>query len=149
MKLDYLQKQLHVDALRLSSICEANNYPENYLDIINASKVDPHLGNVNELRVLLTDLEKRNMSLIIDIPVDRIPGVMGSSEVADRQHLLVENVLRFWLLQGIHGFYLKVLQFSCPYSTTPSINKRFTKFWFIFLNRDSIHLFTNRICGSL
>lgn len=109
MKLDYLQKQLHVDALRLSSICEANNYPENYLDIINASKVDPHLGDVNELRVLLTDLEKRNMSLIIDIPVDRIPGVMGSSEVADRQHLLVENVLRFWLLQGIHGFYLKGL----------------------------------------
>jgi hypothetical protein len=50
------------------------------------------------------------MSLVLDIPIDRIPGVVGNSKVAHREHLLVENVLRFWLIQGIHGFYLQVNQ---------------------------------------
>jgi glycosidase len=119
LKLDYLQSQLHVDALRLHSICEANNYLENYLDIVNASSIDPHLGDTTQLYYLLTSLEKRNMSLVLDIPINSIPGVVGNSKVGHREHLLVENVLRFWLLHGIHGFYLKVKHYYLTYISLP------------------------------
>ena len=109
MKLDYLQKHLEVDALRLSSISEASNYPEHFLDIVNASRIDPRLGDTDQLQSLIRNLEKRNMSLILDLHLDRIPGIVGSSKVTTQEHMLVENVLRFWLLQGVHGFYFKVL----------------------------------------
>lgn len=57
MQLDYVPKQLHVDALRLGSIFEyAVNYPEHYFDITNSSKVDPHIAEINRFRFLLKDL---------------------------------------------------------------------------------------------
>lgn len=108
-KLDYLQTGLKIDVVRLNSICEANNFPENYLDMVNASKVDPHLGELNHFQSLITDIEKRNMSLVIDIVIDHIPGIAGSSQIGNQEHGIVENVLKFWLHQGVHGFYLKVI----------------------------------------
>lgn len=108
LKLEYLHNELHVDALRLNSIFQSINYPENFLDIVNASRVDPLLGDSQNLQILIAELEKRNMSLVLDIPVDHIPGVVGSLEITQQNHLLVENVLRNWLLSGVHGFYLKV-----------------------------------------
>lgn len=118
LKLDYLQRELHVDALRLNSICQASDYPENYLDIVNATRIDPRLGDTNELQNLIADLETRNMSLILDIHIDSIPGLVGSSQVTQQQHLLVESVLRYWLHHGVHGFYMKVrnLDFVFVYS---------------------------------
>lgn len=125
LKLDYLQSQLHVDALRLNSICEANNYLDNYLDIVNASNIDPHLGDTNQLNYLLTSLENRSMSLVLDLHINHIPGVVGNSKLAHREHLLVENVLRFWLLHGVHGFYLKVNQFCFNYISVPLYNTNY------------------------
>ncbi len=142
LKLDYLQSQLHVDALRLNSICEANNYLDNYLDIVNASNIDPHLGDTSQLNFLLTSLENRNMSLVLDLHVNHIPGVVGNSKLAHREHLLVENVLRFWLLHGVHGFYLKVNQLFNIFFSAPLIC--LTRILF----RDSILLPTKRICGK-
>ncbi len=113
LKLDYyLQGNLQVDGLRLSSIFESSSYPEHYLDIVNATRVDPRLGDIDQLQSLVSNLEKRNMSLILDIPIDRIPGIVGSFKVTHQEHMLVENVLKFWLLHGVHGFYLKVKSLS-------------------------------------
>lgn len=103
LKLDYLQKELHVDALRLNSICQASDFPENYLDIVNATSIDPRIGDINQLQNLITDLETRNMSLVLDINIDSIPGLVGSSQITQQEHLLVENVLKHWLFLGVHG----------------------------------------------
>lgn len=108
LKLNYLQSYLQIDVLRLNSIFQANNYPEDNLDIINATKVDPHLGNIQNLQSLISDLESRNMSLVIDIVISHIPEIDGASQIANQEYLAVENVLKFWLLHGVHGFYLKV-----------------------------------------
>lgn len=110
-KLDYLQNRLHVDAIRLSSICEASNYPASYLDIVNASNIDPHIGDVGQLESLVKHVEKRNMSLVIDLPIDHIPGLIGSSQINQPEYLVIENVLKFWLFHGVHGFYIKVNKF--------------------------------------
>jgi len=107
MKLDYLKNDLNVDAVKLNSIFEASSYPDHYLDIINATKVDPVLGDLRDFQDLIANVVKRNMSLILDIHVDRLPGLSGS--FAEEDNVIVQRTLTFWLRQGVHGFFLKGL----------------------------------------
>ena len=94
LKLDYLQSQLHVDALRLHSICEANNYLENYLDIVNASSIDPHLGDTTQLYYLLTSLEKRNMSLVLDIHINKGVKTFGVKDLSRANINLINRIYK-------------------------------------------------------
>ncbi|XP_029169025.1 maltase A2-like isoform X2 [Nylanderia fulva] len=68
MRLDYL-KELGVRAIRLNSIFPASHYPEHYSDISNMMSVNKHLGTIEDFSVLVREIQKRNMSIVLDLPL--------------------------------------------------------------------------------
>ena len=110
-KLDYLQLALHVDAIYLGAFFERNTSRSD--DDFNCSRIDPATGDIAQFHSLIEHLEKRNMSLVMDFPISAcLSGTRHhnpSSHLSHHDHIQLENLLRFWLLQGVHGFYLKVI----------------------------------------
>ncbi|XP_014488636.1 PREDICTED: probable maltase [Dinoponera quadriceps] len=68
MRLDYL-KGLGVRAIRLNSIFPAPHYPEYYSNISNMTEVNKELGTLEDFTVLAREIHRRNMSLILDLPL--------------------------------------------------------------------------------
>lgn len=68
MRLDYL-KNLGVRAIRLNSIFPAPHYPEFYSDISNMTDVNRELGTLDDFAVLVREIHKRNMSIVLDLPL--------------------------------------------------------------------------------
>ncbi|XP_024881069.1 maltase A2-like isoform X2 [Temnothorax curvispinosus] len=68
MRLDYL-KELGVQAVRLNSIFPASHYPEYYSNISNMSDVNKELGTLEDFAVLVREIHRRNMSLVLDLPL--------------------------------------------------------------------------------
>nr|XP_012224804.1 PREDICTED: maltase A2-like isoform X1 [Linepithema humile] len=68
MRLDYL-KGLGVRAIRLNSIFPASHYPEYYSNISNMTDVNRELGTLEDFSVLVREVHRRNMSLILDLPL--------------------------------------------------------------------------------
>ncbi|XP_070168495.1 alpha-amylase 3 isoform X2 [Polyergus mexicanus] len=68
MRLDYL-KELGVRAIRLNSIFPASHYPEYYSEISNMMDVNKDLGTLEDFSVLVREIQKRNMSIILDLPL--------------------------------------------------------------------------------
>ncbi|XP_025159299.1 neutral and basic amino acid transport protein rBAT isoform X3 [Harpegnathos saltator] len=77
MRLDYL-KGLGVQAIRLNSIFPAPHYPEYYSNISNLTDVNKDLGTLKDFSVLALEIHRRNMSLILDLPL--YPFVKSLSE---------------------------------------------------------------------
>ncbi|XP_043470087.1 maltase A2-like isoform X2 [Leptopilina heterotoma] len=67
-RLDYLQK-LGVKGVRLNSIFPADHYPEYYYNVTSLMDVNPILGQMNDFDELIQEIHKRNMTLILDIPL--------------------------------------------------------------------------------
>lgn len=105
-KLDYLHKELHVDAIRLSSLFQVEHSSES--DALNATVLDPHVGDEKQFHHLVRSLEKRNMSLIIDLPIDELPILKGRSHIGNVEHSAINHIIESWAHRGVHGFYLKV-----------------------------------------
>ena len=103
LQLDYLKDSVNVDALRLTSILEVNNndFPEQFS--ANATTINTNKGNIHQFQHLMENVEKRNMTLVIDIAVDSI--IRDTTRLSE---LKMENTLKYWLHHGVHGFYLKV-----------------------------------------
>ncbi|XP_043682385.1 maltase A2-like isoform X1 [Vespula pensylvanica] len=68
MRLDYL-KRLGVRGIRLNSIFPAPHYPEYYSDISNMTDINVNLGTLKDFEKLLDEVHRRNMSLILDLPL--------------------------------------------------------------------------------
>lgn len=68
MRLDYL-KELGVRAIRLNSIFPASHYPEYYSKISNMMDVNKDLGTLEDFSVLVREIQKRNMSIVLDLPL--------------------------------------------------------------------------------
>ncbi|KMQ89777.1 neutral and basic amino acid transport protein rbat-like isoform x2 protein [Lasius niger] len=68
MRLDYL-KELGVQAIRLNSIFPASHYPEYYSEISNMTDVNRELGTLEDFSVLVREIQKRNMSIVLDLPL--------------------------------------------------------------------------------
>ncbi|XP_062124244.1 uncharacterized protein LOC133837479 isoform X1 [Drosophila sulfurigaster albostrigata] len=65
----------------------------------------PELGHLMDLKIFAHELNARNMSLLLDLPLQQI---VANSD----QHELIETVgaaLNHWIHQGVNGFYLKGL----------------------------------------
>lgn len=107
-RLDYLQKELHVDVVRLNSVFQAEHDESHPSDITNVTVLDPRLGDDKQFHHLLKSLEKRNMSLVLDLPIDELPNFKGHSHLGSNEHTAVNHILESWLHRGVHGFYLKV-----------------------------------------
>lgn len=68
MRLDYLKK-LGVRGIRLNSVFPAAHYPEYYSNIDNLTDLNKDLGTLQDFAVLMREVHKRNMSLILDLPL--------------------------------------------------------------------------------
>jgi len=90
MRLDYL-KDLGVRAVRLNSIFPAPHYPEYYSDISNMMDVNKELGTLEDFSILVHGIHRRNMSIILDLPL--YPFVKSSSEAKmnETEHELRER----------------------------------------------------------
>uniref|UniRef100_T1JVH0 alpha-glucosidase n=1 Tax=Tetranychus urticae TaxID=32264 RepID=T1JVH0_TETUR len=65
-KLPYL-RTLGVNVIRLNSIFSALDYPYSYENVINFTRLDPHLGHLTDLTNLVQDVHSQGMKLILDI----------------------------------------------------------------------------------
>ncbi|XP_059046583.1 4F2 cell-surface antigen heavy chain-like [Achroia grisella] len=118
-KLDYIEN-IGVSAIRLNCIFEANNYPEQYYNVTSLINIDRSIGTVDDFKDLVTEVHKRNMSLILDLPVSSM--VTSNTIVNSSQpHLFTNNTLVgtsdvttaaivYWTqINNVDGLYLKKL----------------------------------------
>lgn len=134
-KVHYLES-MGVRGVRLNSIFPSEHYPEHYYDVENLTQIEPALGGFADFRFLVKTLHEMNISLILDLPLgsffkhleDNKPLSSGSHahHVIINNHILssvnsnksvpsylpnplglVSEVLKFWLNQGVDGFYMK------------------------------------------
>lgn len=68
MRLDYL-RELGVRTIRLNSIFPALHYPEYYSKISNITDVNENLGTLEDFSALVREIQKRNMSIVLDLPL--------------------------------------------------------------------------------
>lgn len=139
---DYL-KNLSIGAIRLNSIFQSKHYPDHYQDILNLMSVDDTLGSVDDFIKLVDVLHERNISVILDLPIyplipnlspsniDNITAMIKNDSphnpVAEEYRRIersimgegtsVVSAMRFWLLKGVDGFYIKGLEnfYDDPY----------------------------------
>lgn len=81
MRLDYL-KRLGVRGIRLNSIFPAPHYPEYYSDISNMTDINVNLGTLKDFEKLLYEIHRRNMSLILDLPLYPYAKTLQGEEMA-------------------------------------------------------------------
>ncbi|XP_046591954.1 maltase A2 isoform X1 [Neodiprion lecontei] len=67
-RLDYLT-DLGVRVIRLNSIFPAPGYPEYYGNVTTLLDIDKHLGKLEDFDNLLLAIHRRNMSLVLDLPL--------------------------------------------------------------------------------
>lgn len=67
-KVSYFQN-LSIGAIRLNSIFEAKNYPENYRNIETLMNISSPLGTIEDMKFLVAELHAKNISLILDLPL--------------------------------------------------------------------------------
>lgn len=60
---------LGVQAVRLNSIFEAQNYPEVYSQVQNLTEISSVLGNMKDFNFAVNTLHKRNISVVLDLPL--------------------------------------------------------------------------------
>ncbi|XP_013183062.1 uncharacterized protein LOC106129136 [Amyelois transitella] len=119
-KLDYIEG-MGASAVRLNSIFEAHNYPEQYYNVTTLMKIARSLGNVDDFKLLITEVHKRNMSLILDLPVSSMVNSQAPSNAT--QAFLYANdsiigssdmttaAIVYWAKAlNVDGFYLKNLE---------------------------------------
>ncbi|XP_015608416.1 neutral and basic amino acid transport protein rBAT isoform X2 [Cephus cinctus] len=68
MRLDYL-KNLGVQGIRLNSIFPATHYPEHFSNITSLMDIEPHLGTMSNFTSLVSEIHRRNMTIMLDIPL--------------------------------------------------------------------------------
>jgi glycosidase len=129
-KVSYFQN-LSIGAIRLNSIFEAKNYPEDYKNIDSLMNISKELGTLEDMRFLISELHSKNISIILDLPLYPLyrrlePSTMENmtravNEVNNDEYRRriersiidnngITNVMRFWLSHGVDGFYLKGLE---------------------------------------
>lgn len=119
-KLDYIQ-DLGASAIRLNYMFQAHQYPDKYFNITSLVDIDRSVGLLKDFQDLVEEVHKRNMSIILDIPVKSLANPRASSNFSHA--LLLANgsldsyydetsaAIAFWArAQKVDGFYLKNLE---------------------------------------
>lgn len=116
----------------MNSIFAAKHYPEGFRDVASLMEISKELGTVSNLKNLVGVLHEKNISLILDLPLHPLYKRLNASSmenlsrnVSDNSSLneyrriernsiiddnKISNVMRFWLSNGVDGFYLKGLE---------------------------------------
>lgn len=114
-KVDYLAN-LGVRGVRLNSIFDSHEYPEDYKNFTSFIKIAPQLGTLEEFRRMCTLLRERNISVLLDLHlkplVKQLPGTNLTED-------LVGDAFQHWIKHGVEGFYLKDLELFVADSNFP------------------------------
>ncbi|CAH0406886.1 unnamed protein product [Chilo suppressalis] len=119
-KLDYIQ-ELGATALHLNYIFKADNYPAQYYNVSSSVEVDRSLGLLDDFEDLVHKVHRRNMSIILDIPVSSLANTFTFSNSTLEMLLNSKGfvtdfdstslALAFWSHKyKVDGFYLKNLE---------------------------------------
>lgn len=114
-RLDYI-RGLGARSIRLNGLFPSKMYPERYSSVKTLLGVAPELGTMESVAQLAETCHQKNLSLMIDIPVEpmlRLPHHSNASSGQLTFPYLCEdmgNVLKFWLKRGVDGFYLKDME---------------------------------------
>ncbi|XP_054004736.1 maltase A2-like isoform X1 [Hylaeus anthracinus] len=92
-RLDYLKK-LGVRGIRLNSIFPATHYPEYYLDIANLTDVNKELGTLDDFATLVREIHRRNMSLVLDLPLYPFVKTLYDENVAAKKPNKTDKAVR-------------------------------------------------------
>lgn len=115
-KVDYLAN-LGVRGVRLNSIFESHEYPEDYKNLTSFTKIAPQLGTLEEFKRTCSLLRDKNISVLLDLHLKPlVKQLPGENVTAD----LIGDALQHWTKQGVDGFYLKDLEFFVSDSNFPN-----------------------------
>ncbi|GAB0089109.1 4F2 cell-surface antigen heavy chain [Sergentomyia squamirostris] len=125
-RVDYIDS-LGVGAVRLNSIFPAKHYPDHFQNVTTLLDIDEILGSARDLSYLSRVLHKRNISLLLDLPIYPLIKHLATIEKNDNvssSHVndteldgVFQNeddpiltAMRLWLSLGVDGFYVKGLE---------------------------------------
>lgn len=118
--LDYIQ-DLGASAIRLNSVFDSYNYPDQYYKVSSLMSIARNLGTIDDFKDLVTEVHKRNMSLVLDIPVSSMVGSEQSLNFSQALSYVNNSVvgttdittaaIAYWSrARHVDGFYLKNLE---------------------------------------
>ncbi|XP_012054166.1 PREDICTED: neutral and basic amino acid transport protein rBAT-like [Atta cephalotes] len=90
MRLNYL-KNFGIRTIRLNSIFPAPHYPEYYSDISNMTDVNKELGTLGDFSVLVREIHRRNMSIILDLPLYPFMKSLNEAKANETERTLRER----------------------------------------------------------
>ncbi|KAK1128363.1 hypothetical protein K0M31_002827 [Melipona bicolor] len=93
MRLDYL-KRLGVRGIRLNSIFPAAHYPEYYANIENLTDLNRELGTLDDFATLVRETHRRNMSLILDLPLHPFVKTLHNETVSPEKPNKTDKAVR-------------------------------------------------------
>lgn len=123
-RVGYL-KDLKIGAIRLNSIFPSKHYPDHYQNISSLTEIDEVLGNIQDMEYLINVLHLNNISIVLDLPIYPYLNQLGVAEIVNASiwnetipttkssldsSNIVTKAMRYWLMKGIDGFYVKGLE---------------------------------------
>ncbi|XP_047530571.1 uncharacterized protein LOC125066515 [Vanessa atalanta] len=119
-KLDYI-KDLGASSIRLNYIFESAEYPEHYYNTTSLLAIDRSIGVLKDFQDLIIAAHKRDMGVILDIPVKSMVEshvsyetnntFVFSIEPQDNNFDPTSAAIAYWSrAQNVDGFYLKDLE---------------------------------------
>lgn len=113
--------------MRLNAIFPTPHYPEDFNNVTSLTQIDINIGTISDFELLVQNLNQRNISLIMDLPLYPYLQKLGKS--INWEDLVNENTttttvetfsletsnpvtvaMKYWLALGVSGFYLKGLE---------------------------------------
>lgn len=118
-KLDYI-KDLGASSIRLNYIFQAIDYPEHYYNTTSLLTIDRSLGVLEDFQELVDVAHKKEMGIILDIPVKSMVEPQNSNinntfvfsiDPQENTYDPTSAAIAYWSrAQSVDGFYLKDLE---------------------------------------
>lgn len=117
-KADYFAK-LGVKGVRLNPIFPTPDYPHDFENTTNLVGIQPNLGTLKDIKILVKTLKSKNISLILDLPVHPLVKRLSQRKAADTKNEtnlespkdIIGEAILHWVSYGVEGFYLKHLEY--------------------------------------
>lgn len=113
--------------MRLNSIFPSPHYPEDFHNVTSLTEIDHHIGTISDFELLVQNLNQRNISLILDLPVfpylKKLDKTVNWQSYANENSTITVNTLswettnpvtlamKYWMALGVGGFYIKGLEY--------------------------------------
>ncbi|XP_057669936.1 4F2 cell-surface antigen heavy chain-like [Diorhabda carinulata] len=163
LKADYLT-YLGVRGVRLNSIFNNPNYPDDFDNVTSLIDIAPVLGNLSEFNIMVKLLKAKNISVILDLPlypyIKRLihkPPKSRKNETFSGSTIeflrkersedldVIEDAILHWIANGVEGFYLKGLE---KLQDDPNLVESIQR-WKQILGEDRVLIVNNNFISSM